>query len=268
MGGVAMNFEGRVAMIVGAGSGLGSTLARRFAEAGADVVLAARSDASLDAANAAAVAAGREPLLVPTDISDRRAAEQLAERAMQRFGRVDVLVNAAFPNSPRRALLDMDDGNLESWRRTVEIGGYGTLLACRYVAPHMVAAGRGAIVNVTSMSSRVGYAERSDYGAGKSQAHLIAHALADELGPHGIRVNCVAPGHIWSDRLEQFYRALADRRGVTYETVLAEHTHEMALRRIVTNDEVANAILFLASDLASGITGAVIDVNAGHQFAP
>jgi NAD(P)-dependent dehydrogenase (short-subunit alcohol dehydrogenase family) len=263
-----MRFDGKVAMIVGAGVGLGSTLARRFAEAGADVVLAARTTESLEASKTAALAAGVDPLLVPTDISDPGDAQRLADAAMERFGRIDVLVNAAFPNSPRRAVLDMDADNLEAWRRTVEIGGFGTLLACRYVAPHMVAAGRGSIVNVTSMSSRIGYAERSDYGAGKGQAHVIAHALADELGPHGVRVNCVAPGHIWSDRLEQFYRALAERRGVTYEEILAEHTHEMALRRIVTNDEVANAILFLASDLASGITGAVIDVNAGHQFAP
>ena len=132
----------------------------------------------------------------------------------------------------------------------------------------MVERGHGSIVNVTSMSSRIGFAGRSDYSAGKAQAHKIAHALADELGPHGVRVNCVAPGHIWSEQLEGFYRAQAERRGVAYETVLAEYTDQMALRRIVTNDEVASAVLFLASDLASGITGAVLDVNAGHLFTP
>jgi NAD(P)-dependent dehydrogenase (short-subunit alcohol dehydrogenase family) len=114
----------------------------------------------------------------------------------------------------------------------------------------------------------MGLAGRSEYGAGKAQAHKIAQSLAAELGPHGIRVNCVAPGHIWSDRLERFYRSQAARRGVGYEAVVAEYTREMALRRPVTEDEVAGAVLFLASDLASGITGAVLDVNAGHLFTP
>jgi NAD(P)-dependent dehydrogenase (short-subunit alcohol dehydrogenase family) len=262
-----MRFDDRVAVIVGAGPGLGATVARRFTEAGATVVLAARSTASLDASARAVRHAGGEPLMVPADITKPADAEALARTTIERHGRVDVLVNAAFPHAPRAAVLDMDAKALERWRTTVEVGGFGTLLACRYVAPHMVAAGRGAIVNVTSMSSRLGYAGRSDYGAGKSQAHLLAHALADELGSSGVRVNCVAPGHIWSDGLERFYRAEAQSRDVPYEVVLAEHTNEMALRRMVTNDEVANAILFLASDLASGITGAVLDVNAGHQFA-
>jgi NAD(P)-dependent dehydrogenase (short-subunit alcohol dehydrogenase family) len=185
-----------------------------------------------------------------------------------RFGRVDVLVNSAFPVTPKRRVVDMDVAALEEWRRAVEVGGYGTLLACRFLAPHMVERGRGAIVNITSMSSRIRFAGRSEYSAGKAQGHKIAHALADELGPHGVRVNCVAPGHIWSDQLERFYRAKAHERGVEYEKVLADHTNEIALRRIVTEDEIANAVLFLASDLASGITGAVLDVNGGQLFTP
>jgi len=89
----------------------------------------------------------------------------------------------------------------------------------------------------------MGFAGRSDYAAGKAQGHKIAHALADELGPQGIRVNCVAPGHIWSEQLEGFYRARAAELGVDYETVLARYAGEMALRRIVTPDEIANAAL-------------------------
>ena len=207
-------------------------------------------------------------MTIAADITSPDDAQRMADEVMAHFRRVDVLVNTAFGGAPKRHLLDMDPDALEQWRRTVEVGGFGTLLACRYLAPHMVERGRGTIVNVTSMSSRIGFAGRSDYSAGKAQAHKIAHALADELGPHGIRVNCVAPGHIWSEQLEGFYRGQAERRGVDYETVLAEYTNEMALRRIVTNDEVANAVLFLASDLASGITGAVLDVNAGHLFTP
>ncbi|HTU05744.1 MAG TPA: SDR family oxidoreductase [Trebonia sp.] len=261
-------FRGRVAVIVGAGPGLGATLGARFAAAGALVALVARTTKSLQLAAGAVVDAGGQPLPITADIASPADAKRVADTVLAQFGRVDVLVNAAFGAGPKRALLDMDDADLEHWRKTVEVGGYGTLLACRFFAPAMMARRSGAIVNVTSMSSRIGLAGRSDYAAGKAQAHKIAHALADELGPSGIRVNCVAPGHIWSEQLEKFYRWEADREATTYEAVLAKYTAEMALRRIVTADEIANAVLFLASEMASGITGALLDVNAGHLFTP
>jgi NAD(P)-dependent dehydrogenase (short-subunit alcohol dehydrogenase family) len=207
-------------------------------------------------------------LTVATDITIPDQAERAVEAVVARWGRVDVLINTAFGGSQRRAVVEMDRDDLESWRKTVEIGGFGTLLASRFVAPHMIQRRSGAIVNVTSMSSRVGLGGRSDYSAGKIQAHRIAHALADELGPYGIRVNCVAPGHIESERLRRFYRQQAALEGVAADIVAGRYTAEMALRRHVTEDEVANAVLFLSSDLASGITGAVLDVNAGHLFAP
>ncbi len=116
------------------------------------------------------------------------------------------------------------------------------------------------------MSSRIAYGGRSDYASGKAAAHRLGWSLADELGPFGVRVNAVAPGFIWSAVLEEWIRITAKAEGITYEEMLARHVQDMALRRIATEDEVANAVLFFASDLSSGITGATLDVNAGQLF--
>src|SRR5438105_9595891 len=159
----AMLLEGRVAIITGAGPGLGRTLALTFAREGADLALAARTAGTLERIAAEVEALGRTALIVPTDVAQPDQAQNLADRTFERFGRVDVLVNSAFPGTYRKNVLDMGPDDLEGWRKSIETGAYGTLLACRYVAPYMVRAGRGAIVNVTSMSSQKGYAGRSDY---------------------------------------------------------------------------------------------------------
>jgi len=261
-----MFVDGKVVMIVGAGRGLGATLARRCAEDGADLVLAARTASTLEQIAADCRAAGARGLTVATDVSDRDQVRALADAAHAEFGRIDVLVNSAFPPGPGGPVVDMDDDALDAWRRSLDAGGYGTLLTCRYVAPHMVDAGRGAIVNVTSMTSRMAHGGRSDYAAGKAAMHRLGWALADELGPLGIRVNAVAPGAILGEGVRVWIEGNAAKHGVSYEEQLAAQTDEMALRRIATEDEVANAVLFLASDFASGITGATIDVNAGQLF--
>ncbi|HLM17813.1 MAG TPA: SDR family oxidoreductase [Acidimicrobiia bacterium] len=261
-----MFVDGKVVVIVGAGPGLGATLARRCAEDGADLVLAARSAGKLEQLAGNVRAFGRRVLAAPTDVSDRDQVRALADAAHREFGRIDVLVNSAFPPGPGGPVVDMDDAGLDAWRRSLDAGGYGTLLTCRFFAPYMVEAGGGAIVNVTSMTSRMAHGGRSDYAAGKAAMHRLGWALADELGPLGVRVNAVAPGAILGEGVRGWIEGNAAKNGVTYEEQLAAQTHEMALRRIATEDEVANAILFLASDFASGITGATIDVNAGQLF--
>lgn len=262
-----MMLAGKVAVVTGAGPGLGRTLAVLMAREGADVVLAARTPDTLGRIAAEVAAAGRAALPVRTDVSDPAQVRRLADRTIGRFGRVDVLVNAAFPGTHRENVLDMDDAALERWRSAVEIATYGTLLCCRHLAPHMVAAGGGAIVNVTSLSSRAGYAGRSDYATGKAGVHLLSHCLADELGPSGVRVNCVAPGWIASDVLADWMRTRAAAEGVPYEEILARDVSAMALRRIATEEDVARAVVFLASDQAGAISGATLDVNGGQLFS-
>lgn len=250
-----VGFEGKIAVVTGAGPGLGTTLSRRLAEQGAIVVAVART--ARDIPGATTVTGD------VTSIADMRA---LADHIQAAYGRVDVLVNAAFPGTHRMNVLDMDDDYLEVWRRATETASYGTLLTCRFLAPLMVAAGSGSIVNVTSMSSRTGYAGRSDYAAGKAGAHLLTHCLADELGPSGVRVNCVAPGWIASAVLDDWMATRAAAEGVTFEEVRSRDVAAMALRRIATEDDVAQAIMFFASDAAHAITGATLDVNGGQLF--
>lgn len=258
--------DDRVVVITGAGPGLGRTLALRCAEEGAHVVPVARTAGTVEAIAAEVRERGVTSLPVAADVTDRDQMRALAAAVTAEFGRVDVLVTSAFPPSHRKDVLAMDDDYLESWRRSIDVAAYGTLLAFRTIVPVMVAAGRGSVVNVTSMSSRIAYGGRSDYAAGKAAAHRLAWSLADEVGPAGVRVNNVAPGFIMSAVLEDWMRVTADAEGIPYESMVARHVQSMALRRIATEDEVAGAVLFFASDQSSGITGATLDVNAGQLF--
>ncbi|WP_281397924.1 SDR family oxidoreductase [Nocardiopsis composta] len=141
------------------------------------------------------------------------------------------------------------------------------MLCRRRIAPQMVREGAGSIVNITSMSSRSGYAGRSDHAAGKAGVHLLSQAPADELGPHGVRVDCVAPGWIESPVPRDRMAARAAEEGVSYQEVRDRDVRRMALHRIAAEEGVARAVLFLAGDASAATTGAVIDVNAGRDFA-
>jgi NAD(P)-dependent dehydrogenase (short-subunit alcohol dehydrogenase family) len=258
-----MLLEGRAAIVMGVGPGLGRATALALAREGAGVALAARTRSTLEEVAAAVEALGRAALVVPTDITKAAEAQRLADSTFERFGRIDVLIVNHYTSEPYEFVVDAD---IDKWREAMEVNVVGTMAICKFVAPYMVRAGRGSIINVTSRSMRQGQKRRSAYAAAKAGIALFSQCLADELGPDGVRVNCVAPGHIWSERLQEFYQLRARMLGKTYDEVYTMYTEMMALRRVPTPEEIANAIVFFASDLSSAITGQSLDVNAGHYY--
>jgi NAD(P)-dependent dehydrogenase (short-subunit alcohol dehydrogenase family) len=254
--------EDRVGIVSGIGPGMGREIALAFAREGAHVVLAARTAAALDEVAAAVGARGRRALCVPTDVARVEDCRRLAEAAQREFGRIDVLVNNAFLSEFR----PIEASTMDDWRRIFDVNLFGSMQLSQAVVPHMKAQRRGSIVMVNSMSMRIVEPNMGAYAASKGALMTAAQTMARELGPHGIRVNSVVPGYIWSDKLWRYFQALAQQQGTTPEAVRAEIASRTALNHIPDSAEIADAVVFFASDLSRVVTGQALDVNGGHYF--
>lgn len=250
----------KVMLVSGVGPGLGREIAVRGAAAGADVVLAARTETVLKAVAAEVEAHGRRALAVPTDILDPESCRALTERALDAFGRVDVFVSNAFAPPTMGDLATMD---LDAVRTSLETDALAALRLVQLLAPTLTASA-GSIVMV---SSAVVHHSRPNFGAykaSKSALRSLGSSLATELGPGGVRVNTVVPNYIWTEGLKSWFAYQAAERGVSVEDVYAETAAAFDLRRLPDPGDVANAVLFLASDLARAITGQSLNVDAGE----
>ncbi|MGV9745288.1 SDR family oxidoreductase [Rhodococcus zopfii] len=252
--------RGRVVVISGVGPGLGRTLAVRCAEHGADVVLAARTRERLDEVAAEVTALGRRALGVPTDITDDESAAALVAAAVEEFGAVHALVNNAFSIPSMKPLARTDFQHI---RDSVELTVLGALRLTQLFTPAL-SDSKGAVVNLNSMVLRHSQERYGSYKIAKSALLSLSQSLATELGPRGIRVNSVAPGHIWGPILQGYFEHQAGKYGTTVEQIY-EHTAAASdLRRLPTTEEIADAVIFLASPMASAITGQCLDVNCGE----
>ena len=255
-----MLLKDRVGIVSGIGPGVGKEVALALAREGADVVLGARTEENLREVAGEVEALGRRVTWRPTDITVEDQCAALAAAARDEFGRIDVLVNNAFlPPSMKR----VEHETIEHWRESYEVNVLGTLQMTRAVIPAMKEQRSGSIVFINTMSIRTAEPKSGAYAANKSALFTLARVLAQELGEHGIRVNTVLPGHVWGPSLEWWFEHLAKKRGVTPQEVYDSVANEAALRHIPTSAEVADAVVFFASDLSRVITGQSLDVNAG-----
>jgi NAD(P)-dependent dehydrogenase (short-subunit alcohol dehydrogenase family) len=247
--------RGKTAIVRGAASGIGRATAELFADAGARLVLNDVDEERLDRLVETLVDGGAAQVAaVAGDVSDEGTAQALTRAAQDRFGAVDILV----ANAGIIPLVSIDQASAEDWDEVMAIDGRGMFLCCKHAIAAMRAAGGGSIVCVSSISGVAGQSRQSTYGPAKFVATGLTKHLAVECASQGIRVNAVAPGTIRTERVLQ----LADEPGGSeyLDTVAALHP----MGRLGEPVEVAKAILFLASDDAAFITGAVLPVDGGY----
>lgn len=247
-------FEQSVALITGCASGIGKATAELLAAEGAALVLVDRNAEAL--ASLAATLGAERCLTVALDVTDEAAVKACVASAMAKFGKLDVLVNNA---GVPCAMASVEFESVAEWQRVFGVNMLGTMLFCKFAAPHMMAAKSGAIVNTASIAGMRAGAGGSAYSASKAAVINYTKLLACELGAHNVRVNAVCPGLVETDMTKPIF----DHARATHNEAFLNSRSE--LRRYARPEEIASAITFLASSDASFITGAELPVDGGSS---
>ena len=252
---MAGRVDGKVALITGAASGLGAESARRLAREGAKVML---TDLAADAGEAVA---GEIPgsVFMSQDVTDEARWTEVVDATLARFGKIDVLVNSAGVGEGGEPILE---ATLEAWRRVVGINLEGTFLGVKAVAPTMAAAGKGSIINLSSILGKVGLPGAAAYCASKGGVLMLTKSVALELAPLGVRVNSVHPGFIETPMVLNAFRN-SENENEMRDMIVGRH----AMARLGVPREIADAIVFLASDESSFMTGAELVIDGGYTAA-
>ncbi|MFE5286448.1 SDR family oxidoreductase [Nocardia sp. NPDC056611] len=251
---------GKVIVISGVGPGLGHSLAIEAAHMGATLVLAGRTEKRLHEYADEARALGATAHVVRADITEEDQRRTLAERAVAAAGRVDCLINNAFAIPPMYPITQID---VEALRDANETNVFAPLRLSALFADAL-AASRGSIIMLNSCVSYSSQPEYSGYKLSKGALAHLASSLATELGPRGIRVNSVAPSYVYEDINKAYFDWLASQSGVTHDDIYRQKAAPTDLGRLAGPEEVARAALFLASDLATAVTGQMLTVDCGE----
>ena len=258
-------FAGKSAIITGAGQGLGEAIARRFGNEGANVVIA---DIVLE--NAQKVAqeiegkSGVKAIAVKVDVTDDAQAADMVQKAVKRFGKLDIMVcNAGILKAG-----EVTEFATADWKRVIDVNLVGYFICAKEAAKVMVAQKSGNIIQINSKSGKKGSFKNSAYAASKFGGIGLTQSLALEMAPHGVRVNSICPGNLldgtlWQDSL---FKQYSETQGLTMEQVRDKYLGQVPLGRGCTYEDVANVVVFLASDQSSYMTGQAINVTGGQEM--
>jgi NAD(P)-dependent dehydrogenase (short-subunit alcohol dehydrogenase family) len=262
------DLSGKVAIVTGAGKGIGKAIALTLAEAGADIVAAARTRSDIEETAAAVQQLGRKALAIPTDVSQEKDVEEMAKQALSHFGKVDILVNNAAAHlvkpvvpqpwlrTPLSDLLPYFDtpASVEDWHAMLDTNIIGVFLCVKAVGPQMIQRRSGKIINISSIAAMKALPFHSIYGASKAAVSQFTRNLALEWARYNINVNAIAPGYFHTFTTDFAYRDEKVREGML---------RQIPLRRFGQLREVGLLAAYLASDAASYITGQVISLDGG-----
>ncbi len=252
---------GKRAVVTGATKGIGRAIALTLAEAGADVVVSARSEADLEALQAEIAGRGRRALAIACDVTDaQQVNERLAKGALDAWGGIDILVNNA-GNAGSAKFLGHPD---ELWQRMLAINLTSVYYVTKAFAPAMVAQGSGRIITIASIAGKVGGKYITAYTASKHGVIGLTRALAVELNQHGVTVNAICPGYVDTPMTDASVANMVARTSMSEQEARQALERMSPQRRLIEPDEVASVALFLALDASKGITGQAINVDGGE----
>ncbi|HWN91977.1 MAG TPA: glucose 1-dehydrogenase [Verrucomicrobiae bacterium] len=254
-----MELDGQIAIVTGAGRGIGRATALELARMGADIVVAELDRAGADRTASEVKGLGRRVLIVPTDVTSRADLQAMADRARGEFGRIDVLVNNA---GIYRAALPLDVTE-EHWDAVLNVNAKAVFFASQAVLPAMIAQKRGNIISLASLAGKVGSRNNLPYNASKAAVISITKSLALAHAADGIRANCVCPGFVETDMWTMVAREQGALQGMAPEEFTRQRLAQIPIGRMETPQDVANVIAFLASSRAAYMTGQAINVTGG-----
>jgi sorbitol-6-phosphate 2-dehydrogenase len=265
---MARPLKDRIAIVTGGAQGLGQAISMRLAQEGAHVLVADINEASAKTTAAEVVAgSNRKAIALKVDVTDEVQVEAMIGRAVQEFGRLDIVVS----NAGILIAEEVAEFPAEKWRAVINVNLFGYFLVAKHAAKVMKQQRSGVIIQINSKSGKKGSFKNSAYAASKFGGIGLTQSIALELAKYGVRVNAVCPGNLldsplWNDGPNALFKQYARNQGITEEQVRQKYIDQVPLKRGCTYDDICNVVVFLASDQASYMTGQAINVTGGQEM--